>query len=267
MKQMPEVLTFFCRFDAGLAMLRKGSIPLETETLNQNPFLQNHPFDDPQQTVSEEHYRQELYRQYTQLPELLRGAVSFDYFCQQSEAKRSDIESALKRKSVADNPPKKYPEQWKKLATLSLFEPLEHFGLWQYRGNHHLGLALQLNCQSPAFASKPSEPAMLKPVIYEQDRHITASADTPFPGCLSLPPEIQSEQEWRLLKPLQFQTKGLTLTRNTLTRVVFGARCPETAIAELRKSLALDMRYKSLRYARMVLHPDKLKLRVQILGD
>lgn len=141
-----------------------------------------------------------------------------------------------------------------------------HLGLWQKQPSD--SVAVQIDARHRMLQSSEGNPTLLKPVQYGEVKTINASSDNPVPGIFELPPELASEQEWRVLKTrknLKFKdnTWYSSFDRSLVQGLVFGPEYDLGNTEQDWKWLIHDVRYKQLKKFRIALDPHKLKLRLE----
>jgi hypothetical protein len=261
-------LYYYGDFDSTWGALKLGRLPVTSVEQSPHPFLRNSPMADSRhQGVGQDEYQQELKRQYQALPDNLKGMVSFEYFQQQSEQKRDQIEQAiLKRKSGPSDSICYDLSKYFQLGYLPLFSSATHYGLWLTRACQHQGICLELDAEHAAFQGQSGQPALLKAVSYGADKPVHSEPENPFPGLFTLPEEMSQEKEWRLVRFLKHFGQAesgavFSIPRGLIRAIYLGAAVPEAQQQALAEWLKLDMNYKSVPLFRVVIDPYQLLLR------
>lgn len=262
-------LYYYGGFEQTLSALKANRLPVLAVSESDNPFLYNGPMaDNRRQGIGQDEYLAELKRQYQALPENLRSMVSFDYFQQQSEQKREQIEKAILQSKKAPSDAICYDlAKYNQLGYLPLYSSATHYGLWLQKAQQHQGICLELDAESGAFQAQPGQPALLKAVQYGPDKPIEPEPDNPFPGLFTLPEELALEKEWRFVKFLKhfsaLQSGGFacSLPRGIVRSIYLGAQMSDENYESLLAWQQVDMNYKSVPVFRIVIDPYQLILR------
>jgi len=255
----------------GLTFLKSGLLPfLRPGELGQ-PFLSERPSYQAiqQNKLSQKDYIQHLQQQYQKLPDHLRNMVSFDYFVEQSEKKRSEIEAGIQRVTSA---PISCPDL-SQYRILRLFSEPALLSLWQGRGDS--GMALELDIGLCGWLSEE----------YRGERQILAelkSVDSWLPeqqeDWLLQQPSSYSEcpGEWRLLRSLTAADRLIQVTGQEramyrlpyqgLKRIIAGNGWQPESLASLQAYVKRDLNLRQAQLAQLQLDPLTMDLEVIDLG-
>ena len=248
-------LFLYCR-DMGLTWLREGRIPFAGADTLKDPFINNAAVKEPDGlvAVSEEEYRAELKSQYQALPEALSSLMTFEYFIEQAAQKRETIETQIRQRAIPDAISLSEKQQ-KSLTLLSLYERGDNPMLWQYHGDNHQGVVIELDQTHGFFTSKQyrDDPQLFTPVKYAQERPLKIREVHPFASLFTRGEQYQSEREWRVIRPVSVADKSIEYNGQT----VYLHRMPAAIIksvtlgamisGELKESI-LSLMKSDLRY-------------------
>jgi hypothetical protein len=249
-------LFLYCT-EKGLTWLREGRLPfLEAKSL-MDPFINNTAINPTVESiaVSDEELRIELKANYDALPESLSSLITFEYFKEQALQDRSSIEANIRKRSlptvntIASN-------QLKKLTLLCLYERPDNPTLWQYHGDNHQGVVIELD-QTHEFFTSPKykdSPQIFLPVKYGSDRPLKLQDSHPFASLFHRGDTFSNEREWRVLRPINVADKMLTtqensvhlhsIQKNIIKSVTFGSAIPSEFKEKLMSLLKTDLRYR-----------------------
>lgn len=260
-------LSYYGEGESVLNQLKQGKIPLISVANMAQPFLRNQPMADTRKGgISHDRYRSELAKQYERLPAHLKMMVDFEYFVQQSEAKRADIEKHIRAQRSGPEDALTYPwDQYRNLALLRLFSQSTHYNLWQYLGAQHQGVCLELAQPHNSWQSKKGSPAKLAAVNYGEEKVVKGSKDNPFPGLLAMPTECACEQEWRFIKPIQGDQAFLPIARDLVLAIVLGCHRSEALAAQFEQLITQDMRYRQVKLFQAVIDPYRLTFKKEVI--
>lgn len=204
-------LFLYCN-SAGLTWLREGKLPFVDAISLMDPFVMGAPTKEPEGSVevSEEAYRAELKSQYQALPESLSSLVTLDYFIEQAASKRESIEATIRQREQ----PKAIiltDKQRKTLTLMSVYERSDNPLLWQYHGDNHRGLVIELDQTHGFFTDKTyrQDPQLFTPVKYSQERPLRLKDVHPFAPLFTRGEQYQSEREWRIIRPTSAADKSI----------------------------------------------------------
>ncbi|PVZ72298.1 hypothetical protein [Pelagibaculum spongiae] len=213
----------------GIALLLQGALRCFKPQQLDDPWLEL-----PSDTAAS--FESLLEQQYQQLPANMRELMDFNFFCQQAESKRAQIEQQLSQGDDQVQRP-----------IIRLFEQPNNLQLWQRLAQNHQGMVVGFE----PVEQWPGAMA-LKQVCYDRQR-------PKWPQQLFFqPPEFSSDKEWRLqLAPQsalsqKVEQQTLTTTQLPLTQIdclFFGYKMPSDVIRHIITSLA-SQNIESLRLFR-----------------
>lgn len=222
--------------------------------------------------ITEEEFQQEVQRQFKQLPAQLKGLMPWEVFQQEAQKKRPQIEMRMKKSRQPKTIKLPNPEIYKGLAYLRLNKRPDNLTAWERWADNHRGLVLELETALPTFNSKKQ---ILQPVNYGVERPSQASKSMPFPALFTRPKAFASEEEVRLIRPLDEAQKSQSLTNGklvyfyafppkALTSVTLGVNASADLKEQVSKILTYDMKYKPGKPLRQVLlDPETFKLHIR----
>lgn len=251
-------LFLYCS-DAGLTWLREGRLPFVDADALMDPFIANTLVKESEGAapVSEEEYRAELKSQYQALPESLSSLMTFEYFVEQAAHKRDSIETQIRKRSVPDAAALS-DKQRKTLTLLSLYERADNPMLWQYHGDSHRGLVIELDQTHEFFTAKQfrGDPQLFMPVKYAQERPLKLKDTHPFAPLFTRSEQYQNEREWRVLRPVSVADKSLEnngqkvylhrMPSTVIKSVTLGAMISDGLKQALLNLLQSDLRYRHI---------------------
>ena len=180
-------MSLFLYLDAesSLALLRDARLAFQAVEQLQDPFLskQAESAAPPRRQVSQQEIEAELARQYQALPPHLAELISFDYFREQAQERRAELESTVLARDQRPTVDTLSAGQRQALALLRLFSSLTNPVLWERFGDQHRGLAVELDPQNEALRAPfyESKPQMLQAVNYADERPAQAAGRPPIP--------------------------------------------------------------------------------------
>ncbi|MFD2231652.1 DUF2971 domain-containing protein [Alkalimarinus sediminis] len=248
-------LFLYCR-DMGLTWLREGRLPFVGADTLLDPFVTSAAVKQPDGVVavSEEEYRAELKSQYDALPEALSSLVTFEYFVEQAAQKRESIETQIRQRSMPDAI-RLTEKQRKSLTLLSLYERVDNPVLWQYHGDNHRGVVIELDQTHSFFTSKQyrDDPQLFTPVKYLQERPLRLREVHPFSPLFTRGEQYQSEREWRIIRPVavadkSMESNGQTLYLNKMPAAIIKSVTLGAIIDNELKQSILSLMKSDLRY-------------------
>lgn len=251
-------LFLYCR-DMGLTWLREGRLPFAGADALMDPFMTNAPVKEPDGlvAVSEEEYRAELKSQYDALPAALSSLMTFEYFIEQAAQKRDSIEAQIRQRSVPDTIVLSV-KQRNSLTLLSLYERGDNPALWQYHGDNHQGVVIELDQTHGYFTSKQyrDDPQLFTPVKYAQERPLKLKEIHPFSPLFTRGEQYQSEREWRIIRPVSVADKSIEyngqkiylhrMPAAIIKSVTFGAMINRELKQSILSLMKSDLRYRHI---------------------
>lgn len=257
----------------GLIFLKRGYIPFYAPEKLPEPWLkQGCAFQAVEPArVSEQEFQHYLKDQYENLPAHLKEMVSFEYFQQQSQAKREEIEQLLVNQQRDDAKHVSFSlESVRGWRILSLFERWQDMHLWQMYAAQGKGLVLELDLASTRFQQD---------AYNQQAQHLAdvKSVDSWLPTdnlyyLYNRPSNMVMPQipEWRLLRQVDaadrtvsIQGEELAMYRlpaKAIKRVILGYCCEPEYCREVKHYLAQDINYRHAQCVQAQLDPNTLSL-------
>jgi len=263
--------------DSGLALLRDARLAFQTVEQLQDPFLSNRAVSaaPSRRQVSQQEIEAELARQYQALPPHLAELVSFDYFREQAQGRRAELESAVLARDQRPMADTLSAGQQQALALLRLFSSLTNPVLWERFGGQHRGVAIELDPQNEAMRAPlyESKPQMLQAVNYADER--PAQATGRFVSLFQRPRGFMAEGEWRLVRPRSVADKEVErqgqqwclykTTPRLLRRLVFGCQVADEQRQRILTLIEHDQRYRHLKVQACEIDPYRYELHLRDL--
>ncbi|MFT5717346.1 MAG: hypothetical protein ACI9T7_001537 [Oleiphilaceae bacterium] len=251
-------LFLYCT-EKGLTWLREGRLPFLEATSLMDPFVNNTAIKHAKESiaVSDEELRVELKANYDALPESLSSLITFEYFKEQALLDRGSIEAKIRQRALPEVNTIS-PKQLKKLTLLCLYERPDNPALWQYHGNNHQGIVIELDQTHDFFtASKYKDaPQIFLPVKYGSDRPLKLKDAHPFASLFQRGDNFSNEREWRVLRPITVADKMLqihdslfhlhSMQTNIIKSVTFGSVMEAELKEKLMNLLKTDLRYRHI---------------------
>ncbi len=256
----------------GLIFLKRGYLPFSAPEQMAEPWLQADCayLAEESITVSAQDYRRFLQQQYQNLPSSLKEMMNFDYFEQQSEAKRAQIEQSLIAQKQLSTTVKPFlAECLKDWRTLSMFEHWQDMQLWQSMAASGQGMVVEFALDASGFqdqnynqqAQHLGAVKLVKSWLPEDDLYYLFNR--PQKGCIN-------QHEWRLARPLaaadrQIEVQGAAramyrLPSKAVKRVILGYRCSPEYCQQVKQYLAQDINYRHTECVQAQLDPKTLCL-------
>lgn len=220
--------------------------------------------------VSAQDYRRFLQQQYQNLPISLKEMMSFDYFEQQSEAKRAEIESSLiaqQRQSEGTKPfPAESLQDWRVLA---MFEHWQDMPLWQSMAAEGQGLVVEFDVVQSGFRTETYNDQIQHLGKVLQVKSWAPESDLYY--LFNRPEESRLNQhEWRLIRKItaadrRIEVQGIEramyrLPTKAVKRVILGYRCSPEYCQEVKQYLSQDINYRHTECMQAQLDPRTLCL-------
>lgn len=273
---MNILYSFFA--EEGLIFLKRGYLPFKLSLEMPEPWLKEGSVYRAEKIaeISDQEFSNYLRDQYANLPNHLKDIVTFEYFEQQSQRKREEIEKTLlSRKSISNqgvlrNGEKFSPDRLNGWRILSLFEDWRSMHLWQFLAAEGKGLVMEISVSESGFKelSYNQQAQHLAPVnqvgswlpkddLYYLFNRPISSAGTP------------DFSEWRLLRhsdsaDRKVNIKGMEkvmyrLPTKAVRRVIMGYRCESDYCKEVKHYLSQDINYRHTECVQAQLNPNTLK--------
>lgn len=262
----------------GLIFLKRGYLPFLTPAQLAEPWLQSDCVYKAENSVevSAQDFRQYLKQQYQNLPANLKGMVTFDYFVQQSEGKRSQIEQSLTaQKQQAQGSQPLSPDRIKNWRALTLYESWKTMDLWQSMAASGQGLVLEFDIASSGFRNGSYNQQAQHLAVINHVPDWLPEDDLYF--FFNRPKNDSINQhEWRLIRPLdaadrQIEVKGAVramyrLPAKAIKRVILGYRCNPQQCLQVKQYLAQDINYRHVECVQAQLDPKSMSLQLVAIG-
>jgi hypothetical protein len=258
----------------GLTFLKRGYFPFSSPAQMPEPWLQPdcHYLAQESFEVSAQEYRLFLQQQYQGLPKSLKDMMTFDYFEQQSEAKRAQIEQSLIAQKQHSDVVKPFAtERLQDWRILSMFKHWQNIQLWQSMSASGKGLVIEFDLNTSGFQTQDYN---------QQAQHLAAVNQVgswlpeddlyyffnrPQDGSLH-------HHEWRLVRKLDaadrhIEVKGVMrslyrLPSKAVKRVILGYRCPPEYCQQVKQYLSQDINYRHAECVQAQLNPKTLCLQL-----
>lgn len=266
--------TLYCFLGAeGLIFLKRGYLPFLDPTQLADPWLQPQTAYQSQATpkLSAEDFRQHLQQQYQELPDNLRGMISFEYFEQQSLNKRDDIEKSMviKKHQQAVKPfTSKAVADWRVLSLYSTWQPIQ---FWQQFGAAGQGVVVEFDSSKGGFKvdSYNQHAQHLSKIKCVQ--HWQPLDDLYY--LFNRPRHDDSDElEWRLVRKLdaadrQIEVGGANramykIPTKAIKRVILGYGCSEEYCQQVKLYLSQDIYYRHCGCVQAQLDPQTMRLQL-----
>lgn len=256
----------------GLIFLKRGYLPFSSPGQMPEPWLQSDCayFAEESVVVSAQDYRRFLQQQYQNLPPSLKEMMDFDYFEQQSEAKRTQIEQSLIAQKQQTESVKPFSvvrlQDWR---ILSMHEHWQDMQLWQSMAAAGQGLVLEFSLGESGYQAKNYNQQaqhfgavkLVKSWLPEDDLYYLFNR--PHKGSIN-------QHEWRLVRALetadrQVEVKGAAramyrLPTKAVKRVILGYRCSPEYCQQVKQYLSQDINYRHTECVQAQLNPKTLCL-------
>lgn len=249
------------------SLLKKHKWPLVKADQLDDPFLNAQQGSDSEVSgvLSDEEYQTLLAKQYQALPEHLRSMINFEYFFQQAQAKREDIESSHCAKQSWPQIDKK---RYSSLGILRLHE-FEAIGAmhWSLLGQGHRGMLWVFDINEANIASWLGEqPYKWGKVEYKKHRP-KQDPGLSFSHVFFQHPSFSMLKEWRLVLPWSLAREGISIPLSTLKEVYFGALFDQALLHEIHRYSYFDRFYRSLDYHQIGVKRERFELTTKPLCE
>lgn len=261
----------------GLIFLKRGYLPFLTISQLAEPWLHGDARykATAESEVSAQEFTAHLQQQYENLAPHLKQMLSFDYFLQQSQAKRSEIEKVIiksKQPSVGQAFSLARLESWRCLA---LFTDWQRLNLWQSTGGEGKGLVLELDpgksgFQHNSYNQKAQHLGKINSVanwLPQDDLYYL----------FNYPQSYGSEaDQWRLIRQLQAADRKIEvqgqeramyrLESKGIKRIILGYRCSEEYCLQVKRYLSQDINFRHVECVQAQLDPNTLCLQQVVIN-
>jgi hypothetical protein len=257
----------------GLIFLKRGYLPFISPEQSSEPWLQ---LDSIYQTATQpsiaaEDFRQHLQQQYQNLPQHLRDMVSFDYFVQQSQGKRDQIEQSMVAQKQQQEVKPFHPERVQEWRLLSLFEAWDQIPQWHNIGAGQ-GLVLEFDIGQSGFSSSAYNDQAQHLCEIKAVSHWQPLDDLYYLFHRPLPMEEGDAEglEWRLIRSIAAADRKIAvqgteramyrLPAKAVKRVILGYRCSRENCLQVKEYLSQDIHYRHVECVQAQLDPRTMRL-------
>lgn len=271
---MNILYSFFA--EEGLIFLKRGYLPFKSSLEMPEPWLKDGCVYRAEKiaAVSDQEFSDYLREQYANLPAHLKDIVTFEYFEQQSQSKRDEIEKILlSRKSVSNqrvltNGEMFSSERLHGWRILSLFEDWKSMHLWQVLAAEGKGLVMEISVSASGFKelSYNQQAQHLAPV--KQVGSWLPKDDLYYLFNRPMSADMSHFLEWRLLRhsdsaDRKVNVKGMEkamyrLPTKAIRRIIMGYRCDFDYCKEVKHYLSQDINYRHTECVQAQLDPNTL---------
>lgn len=242
-----------------LDSLKRNLLPLVDWDAMANPWFHcDTGVGNEASAVTADQWQAALEARYEAIPAHLRGAVDFNYFAEQMEAKRSEIEADIRASGQTTEAGDLDTLRHQSVVVLRLLEtPLNPLG-WQLLGQQYQGICVGLPRSHALFRAAPKKPRILRHVRYAPHRSLKATDNMPFPGWFEDPEALAALNEWRLALPRkQARHMGddywLPLEAGSVKSIHIGPLASEATVQAVNDLQRLYQRYRNCQ--RLRVHP------------
>jgi len=255
----------------GLTFLKSGLLPFVRPQELDQPFLAgNTAFAQlQQQQINHQDYLQHLKQQYQKLPDHLKSMVTFEYFVEQSEKKRPQIEAGIQQ---AESGVVKRPDL-SDYRILRCFSNAAGISLWA--GKEQSGLVLEIDpagagWRGAHYGKQPQKLGCLNSVEHWAPQH-----DLDWLLNQPMAYGVNADEEWRLVRPLASADKVIEikgqeramyrLPYKALRRVIVGCRWDDQKLKEIQSYMQRDLNLRQSQLAQLQLNPASMELMINDL--
>ena len=270
--------SLYCFFAAeGLIFLKRGYLPFCAPAQLADPWMQvNSQYQQHHAPrLAAEDFRQHLQQQYQKLPDNLRAMVSFEYFVQQSQGKREQIEASLVDKQLKDVTLFKSDDVqgWR---ILELFSQWQDADLWQKFAASGQGLVVEFDVQSPFFSAdsynnQAQHFSAVKQVdCWEPSDDLYYFFQRPADDGAARSAEARAENVWRLIRPLAAADRQIEIQAavrpmyrlpcRSVKRVILGYGCSAEYCQQVQLYLSQDINYRHVECVQAQINPKTMRL-------
>lgn len=257
----------------GLIFLKRGYLPFYSPEKMPEPWLKESCVYKAAEvvTLSDQEFQDYLKGQYENLPLHLKDIVSFEYFQQQSQTKREEIEQSLvSQQGGRESSAPFSAEHVRDWRILSLFEHWQDMYLWQTLAAKGKGLVLEVELAASSFkeASYNQQAQHLSKVrqvgSWLPEDNLYYLFNRPANNVDSL------STEWRLIRQfdaadrkVSIQGEEIAMYRlpvKAIKRVILGYGCEPEYCREVKHYLSQDINYRHTECVQAQLDPKTLSL-------
>jgi hypothetical protein len=258
----------------GLTLLKRGYFPFSSSAQMPEPWLQPNCNYLAQESVdvSAQDYRRFLQQQYQGLPQSLKGMMTFDYFEQQSEAKRAQIEQSLIAQKQQSDVVKTFAaERLQDWRILVMFKHWQNIQLWQSKGASGQGLVIEFDLNTSGFQTQGYNQQVQHLAAVNQVESWLPEDDLYY--LFNRPKDCSlNHHEWRLVRKLDaadrhIEVKGVMrslyrLPSKAVKRVILGYRCSPEYCQQVKQYLSQDINYRHTECMQAQIDPKTLCLQL-----
>lgn len=227
----------------------------------QDPYLfHEHVVQAKQEPMSQQEFESAVRKMYVALEDHMKAIVSEEYYLQQAQKNRHNIEQQLRQQQAKQQTPAaKHNDYYRKACLLRLFSQIHLDALWQYQGFAHKGIAIEWDLQHAFFQSDKAEggPQLFANVEYEDARPEFPSKENPFPALLRRPEHWSWQQEARLIRPKRTAPKKdhhkhfYKVPKEAMLAIYLGLETTKSVEKSLLKLVQYDLQFRHLKLFRM----------------
>jgi hypothetical protein len=244
------------------------NLKLVFTTLNDlsDPFIVNEKVHrhHRETQLSESEFEQALNKVYQTMEPHLKAMVSWEYYLTQALQNKEKIEPTL---VAAERQTQTLPDvnYYSKIACLRLFPQIHQNYLWERYANDHKGIAVELETAHEYFTGTKFEsgPQLFQAVKYDDLRPAAPTKDSPFPALFCQPEHSAYEQQWRLVRALNFSNKipaEYKIPKGIIKHIYLGLHCDKGVVEDLAKLVNQDMQFKQVTLRQMAVSETHLRL-------
>jgi len=274
------VNSLYCFLGAeGLIFLKRGYLPFFSPAQLADPWLQPKVKFQQQAkpSVAEDDYRQHLQQQYQQLADNLRAMISFEYFVQQSQSKRKQIEQSLINSNAQVNTQVFQSSSVANWRLLSLYSSWQTAQLWQQFGAAGKGMVVEFDIAKSGFKAESYGKHGQHFTKMKQVEHWQPVNDLYY---LFHRPRyadqgLNDDGEWRIVRKLsaadrQIEVQGehramYRLPTPAVKRVILGYACSPEYCQQTSQYLRQDIHYRHIECVQAQLDPQSMRLQQVVL--
>ena len=260
----------------GLVFLKKGFIPFYNTEQLPEPWLKLGSAYRlaTAQVLSDQDFYNYLKQQYENLPAHVTAMVSFDYFFQQSQPNRSQIEHSIscQNSSAVEQALPMLAERLRDFRVLSLFEDWQNLSLWHSMAAAGQGMVVELNVPSFGFhhtdyndhVQRYSAVNLVDSWLPDNDlyylfnRPQSLSMDTTKAGERRLVRHVGAADRKVVLQDQEVAM--YRLPPKAVARVILGFRCNADYCKSVKQYLSQDINYRHVECVQAQLNPSTLQL-------
>ncbi|OUS37338.1 hypothetical protein A9R00_11090 [Oleispira antarctica] len=272
--------SLYCFLGAeGLIFLKRGYLPFFSPAQLADPWLQPKVKFQQQAkpSVAEDDYRQHLQQQYQQLADNLRAMISFEYFVQQSQSKRKQIEQSLINSNAQVNTQVFQSSSVANWRLLSLYSSWQTAQLWQQFGAAGKGMVVEFDIAKSGFKAESYGKHGQHFTKMKQVEHWQPVNDLYY---LFHRPRyadqgLNDDGEWRIVRKLsaadrQIEVQGehramYRLPTPAVKRVILGYACSPEYCQQTSQYLRQDIHYRHIECVQAQLDPQSMRLQQVVL--